>query len=168
MRNAFALTGSHGVANQHPSVDCHSRWQCAHHSVVHRKNVQSLFQMQRAERQTQVAVSPLRQSLVSGGNDILRISSSCPLEIAPHDETVVAQTALFGGLRLFVWRSGTSCREEKHCASCFRRTVSRRFVSRWCGALKKRTHPTAASHGIRKPTVSLLMSFHAAERRHDL
>jgi hypothetical protein len=166
MRNTFALTGSHGIANQHPSVDCHSRWQCAHHSVVHRKNVQSLFQMQRAERQTQVAVSPLRQSLVSGGNDILRISSSCPLEIAPHDDGCSADHAFWRSAAFLEIRA--SCREEKHCASCFRRTVSRRFVSRWCGAFKKRTHPTAASHEIRKPTVSLLMSFHAAERRHDL
>ena len=56
------------VRVRHKSVvsDCHSRCQCPHHSVVHRENVQSLFQMQRAERQTQVAVSLVRKSAVIG------------------------------------------------------------------------------------------------------
>ena len=63
-RRRVGMRDSRGIASQPVVSDCNSGWQCAHHSVVHTKNVQPLFQMQRAERQTQVGVSFVRKSSV--------------------------------------------------------------------------------------------------------
>ena len=59
------MKDAHGIADQPPSSSRHSWWQCAHHAVVYRKNVQPLLQMQRAERQTQVGVPLVRKPAVS-------------------------------------------------------------------------------------------------------
>jgi len=63
-RRRVGMKDAHGIADQPPSSSRHSWWQCADHSVVHRKNVQPVFQMQRAECQTPVAVSLVRESAV--------------------------------------------------------------------------------------------------------